>query len=136
VLVDKVADKLPGWKGKLLNKVGRLALVNSVLSSVVIYHITVFPLSKWAIKKIDRIRHNFLWQGAEEPRRGHYLVNWRRVQQPKKIGAWAYLIRNVLTGHCDFSGSGNDGRMIRSHGPTWHWHTLPPNKSCSGYAPP
>jgi hypothetical protein len=46
VLVNKVADKLPGWKGKLLNKEGRLALVNSVLSSMVIYHMTVFPLSK------------------------------------------------------------------------------------------
>jgi hypothetical protein len=85
VLVNKVADKLPGWKGKLLNKEGRLALVNSVLSSMVIYHMTVFPLSKWAIKKIDRTRCTFLWQGAEEPWRGHCLVNWRRVQWPKKI---------------------------------------------------
>jgi hypothetical protein len=46
VLVDKVAGKLPKWKGKLLNKSRKLILVNSVLSSVVLYHMTVFPLSK------------------------------------------------------------------------------------------
>jgi hypothetical protein len=60
VLIDKVARKLPKWKGKLLNKSGRLTLVNSVLSSTVIYYMTAFPLSKWAIRKIDKIRRHFL----------------------------------------------------------------------------
>jgi hypothetical protein len=55
VLVDKVAVRLPGWKGKLLNKVGRLTLVNSVLSTLVIYHMSVFQLSKWVVRKIDKI---------------------------------------------------------------------------------
>jgi hypothetical protein len=41
-LIDKVANKLPNWKGRLLNKAGRLALVNLVLSSVVTYHMTMF----------------------------------------------------------------------------------------------
>jgi len=27
---------------------------------------TAFPFSKWAIKKIDRLRRNFLWKGADE----------------------------------------------------------------------
>jgi hypothetical protein len=44
-LIDKVAAKLSSWKGKLLNKADRLALVNSVLSSIVLYHMTVL-LSK------------------------------------------------------------------------------------------
>jgi hypothetical protein len=60
VLIDKVARKLPRWKCKLLNKSGRLTLINSVLSRMVIYHMTVFPLSKWAIKKINKIRRSFL----------------------------------------------------------------------------
>jgi hypothetical protein len=49
ILIDKVVGKLPGWKGRMLNKTGRLTLVNSILSSIVTYHMTVFPLSKWTI---------------------------------------------------------------------------------------
>jgi hypothetical protein len=52
---------------------------------------TVFPLSKWAIKKIDRIRRNFLWHGSDEPRKGSCLVNWKRVQRPKKLGGLVIL---------------------------------------------
>jgi hypothetical protein len=44
-LIEKMAAKLPRWKGKLLNKIGRLTVVNSVLSSAVIYHMIVFSLS-------------------------------------------------------------------------------------------
>jgi hypothetical protein len=59
-LIDKVVRKLPRWKGKLMNKSGHLALVNSVLSSIVLYHMIVFTLSKWDIKKIDKIGRNFI----------------------------------------------------------------------------
>uniref|UniRef100_A0A0A8ZCN7 Uncharacterized protein n=1 Tax=Arundo donax TaxID=35708 RepID=A0A0A8ZCN7_ARUDO len=48
-----------------MNKPGRLTLVNMVLSSIPVYHLTAFAIKKWAIKKIDRIRRNFLWKGSE-----------------------------------------------------------------------
>ena len=50
-LIDKVGAKLTAWKGKFLNKAGRLRLLNSVLSSMPTYYLTVFKLQKWAIKK-------------------------------------------------------------------------------------
>jgi hypothetical protein len=52
---------------------------------------TVFPLSKWAIKKIDKIRPSFLWQGNEDVRGGHCLVNWKQVQWVKKLGGLGVL---------------------------------------------
>jgi hypothetical protein len=55
LLIDKVTGKLPRWKGKLLNKTCRLIHINYVLSIAVLYHMMVFPLSKWAIKKINKI---------------------------------------------------------------------------------
>jgi hypothetical protein len=90
-LVNRVAGKLPRWKGKMLNRTGRLTLVNSVLSSVVTYHMIVSPLSKWAIRRIDKIRHNFLWHGSKEERKGHCLVNWRWVQLPRKLAGLGIL---------------------------------------------
>lgn len=85
-LIDKVGARLPGWKGRLLTRAGRLTLVNSVLSYITVYHMTSFPLSKWAIKRIDRLRRNFLWKGSEQARGGHCLVNWPRVCRTKRLG--------------------------------------------------
>jgi len=81
LLIDKIGARLPGWKGHLLNKSGRQQLVQSVLSSIPTYYMTVFSLSKWAVKKIDRIQRNF-----EDARGGHCLVNWRRVCRAKFLG--------------------------------------------------
>jgi len=36
-IIEKIVDRLPGWKADLLTKVGRSILVQSVLTSMVIY---------------------------------------------------------------------------------------------------
>ena len=59
-LIEKICNRLPRWKGRLLNRVGRLTLVQSVLSSMPTYHLTIFPLAVWARKQIDKIRRSFL----------------------------------------------------------------------------
>jgi hypothetical protein len=42
-LIEKIGNRLAGWKGNLLNRAGRLTLVSSVLSSMPTYHLSVFP---------------------------------------------------------------------------------------------
>jgi hypothetical protein len=87
-LLDKMGGKLLRWKGKLLTKAARAQLVNSVLTSIVTYHVTVFALPKWLIKKIDTLRRNFLWKGEESEgnKGGICLVKWRMVCKPKDLG--------------------------------------------------
>ena len=67
LLIDKIENRLAGWKGNLLNHVGRLTLVSSILSSMPTYHLSIFPLATWARKRIDKIRRRFLWKGKAEP---------------------------------------------------------------------
>jgi hypothetical protein len=90
-LIDKVAARLPPWKGRFLNRAGRLTLVNSVLSSIPTYFITAFPLQKWAIKQVDRIRRSFLWKGSADANGGHCLVQWAKVKRLKKLGGLGVL---------------------------------------------
>ncbi|WVZ83488.1 hypothetical protein U9M48_030630 [Paspalum notatum var. saurae] len=78
---------MPASGGLLWQRRGvETALVETVLSAITTYHMTVFPLSKRAIRKIDKLRRNFLWKGAEEAKGGHCLVNWPRVCRSKKLG--------------------------------------------------
>ena len=44
-LIERIQQRLPKWKGRWLNKAGRLTLVTLVLSSMPTYHLTVFPLA-------------------------------------------------------------------------------------------
>ena len=64
-LVDKVAARLPAWKGKFLNKAGRLTVLKAVLSSIPTYFLTVFQPQKWMTKQIDKLRRGFLWKGTD-----------------------------------------------------------------------
>lgn len=85
-LIDKLADQLPGWKADLMTRVGRAVLVQSMLTSSIIYHTMALDIPHWAIKAIDKIRWNFLWQGRKEANGGHCLLTWPKVARPKKLG--------------------------------------------------
>jgi hypothetical protein len=84
--VDKVADRLPTWKAKLLTRTGRLVLTKVTLTSLVIYPALALELSPWAIRSIDKLRRASLWRGSEVVSGGHCLVAWKTVCRPEKLG--------------------------------------------------
>lgn len=55
-------------------------------NSYVLYHAMALDLPRWAIKAMDRIRHNFLWRGRKDAQGGHCLVAWGKVTRPKELG--------------------------------------------------
>jgi hypothetical protein len=77
-LVQKIGDRLPGWKKRIMSYLGRELLVKTVLSSMSVNFLTVFKLGKWILKGIDWFRRGFLWKGrdSDKIKGGHCLVNW------------------------------------------------------------
>jgi len=86
VWIEKIANKLPGWKAPLLSLAGRAVLVKAVLTAIPIYLLIALKVPKWFICSIDKIRRNFLWKGRKEANGGCCLVAWEKVMHPLDLG--------------------------------------------------
>ena len=69
-----------------------LILINSVLDSLPTYVMSLFPIPTKVVKKLNKMRRKFLWQGNEEGK-GYCLVKWGRLLLSKKDGGLG--IRNL-----------------------------------------
>lgn len=71
-------------------------MLNTVLSSMPDYFLTVFASKKWAVKRMDKIRRGFLWKGSDDAKGGHCLVRWAKVKRPKTLGGLGVLDLNMF----------------------------------------
>jgi hypothetical protein len=54
-VVDRIAGKIPTWKAGLMDKVGQLAMVKSVLGAIPIHQLLVLAPTKKVLKLIIKI---------------------------------------------------------------------------------
>lgn len=80
-IVEKVRNKLAGWKAPLLSQTGRTVLVKSVLQSIPIYTLSCYKAHVMIIDELYKIRRDFWWNHKENERKLH-LINWNKLWQP------------------------------------------------------
>jgi hypothetical protein len=85
-LMDKVADKLPAWRGRLVHRSGCLTLIKTTLSAIPVYTSISVALSPWLQKGLRKIMTAFLWTGINVVQNGKCLVAWNRIQRPLELG--------------------------------------------------
>jgi hypothetical protein len=92
---EKMNKKLGMWKSRFLSIGGRVTLINSSLSNLPMYMLSLFLTPKLVLKNRDTFRKRMLWQGGDNTRKYH-LVNWPTVCSPKDQGGLGILdLRNM-----------------------------------------
>ena len=64
-VVEQFQKRLPLWKRQYLSKGGRQTLIKSTLSSLPIYFMPLFVMSKRVAVRLEKIHRDFLWGGGE-----------------------------------------------------------------------
>ena len=82
---DKFRKRLSSWKSQYISKGGRLTLIQSTLSSLPIYCLSLFRMPVSIATRLEKIQREFLWSGDSLARKTH-LVNWKTVCTAKKKG--------------------------------------------------
>lgn len=76
--------KLNNWK-ESLNQFGKRVLVQSALSTLLVYIMQAYAIPIGTCKETDKICRDFLWGDSEDNRKVH-LVSWDEVCQPRDKG--------------------------------------------------
>ncbi|WOL00140.1 hypothetical protein Cni_G08853 [Canna indica] len=94
-IIENVDMRLSSWKGRLLSRGGRLVLINSVLSSISGYWLSIFKAPKWVIQAIVKRRRHFFWKGGMD-RGGYGGVGIKNLAMHNlaRLGRWWWELAN------------------------------------------
>jgi hypothetical protein len=73
-IIEKMENRLAGWKRLYLSKGGRLTLINSTLLSLPTYFLSLFPILVGVANRLEKLQRDFLWGGIGNEFKFH-LVN-------------------------------------------------------------
>jgi hypothetical protein len=94
-LIEKIENKLQGWKGKLLSLGGRVVLLKVVLSSIPLYWMSLYRLPVKLKKRIDQLCRSFLWYGGSSVKKNS-LVSWKILCTSKQQGGMKILDLDIM----------------------------------------
>nr|GEZ27341.1 RNA-directed DNA polymerase, eukaryota, reverse transcriptase zinc-binding domain protein [Tanacetum cinerariifolium] len=84
-VISKVSSRLSKWKLKLLSIGGRLSLLKSVLTSILLYHMCIFKVPIGVFNHLESICRNFFY-GVDGSDRKLAWIGWNMVLTSKKNG--------------------------------------------------
>ena len=72
-VVERISRRLDGWKKAYLSLGGRITLIQSCLSHIPSYFLSLFKIPVSIASKIEKMQRDFLWSGAGEGKKDHLI---------------------------------------------------------------
>jgi hypothetical protein len=88
-LVDRVCQRINGWKEKILSSGGKEVLLKAIAQAIPSYAMSVFKIPKQICKGITTTMSNFWWGDGADRKRMHWLV-WWKLCIPKMQGVMGF----------------------------------------------
>ena len=88
-LKERVANKLAGWKEKLLSNVGKEVLIKAVAQAVPSYTMSCFLLPKALCQELTGMVRHFWW-GQKKDERRMVWMSWEKMCLPKDQGGLGF----------------------------------------------
>ena len=85
-MIEKVKQRLQGWKMKSLSQAGRATLITSMASSIPSYQASSLILPPQTCSKLDALNQKFWWGSKEEIKHECCLKSWNSICTPKDVG--------------------------------------------------
>lgn len=89
-LIEKVRNKLSGWKADHLSFTGRVTLSKAVIQAIPVYTMMTMPIPKSCLNEIQRLQRRFVWGDNNQSRKWH-AVKWSVVTMPRHLGGLGIL---------------------------------------------
>ena len=97
LVVDRILRRMDGWKKNknfLLFK-GRITLIQSCLSHIPSYFLSLFKITTSIALKIEKLQRNFLGFGTEKGKKYH-LISWDIACRPKEFKGLGFKEHFIL----------------------------------------
>ncbi|XP_062075930.1 uncharacterized protein LOC133780066 [Humulus lupulus] len=111
--MSKCVKRLDGWKSAFMSRGGRLNLIQSILSSILVYYLSLFRIPKNVAGSIEKLMRDFC--GREQI--GWGLIIWylgKKSVNLEVVVVWVVKSRyEVVDGQWDTGGGGR----LSVHGP-------------------
>lgn len=114
-LISLFRAKLTGWKANHLYHGGHLTLLNSVLTLIPTYWMSMFQLPFWVVKEIDKIQRDFLRKCPNLGPKGFHLVEWKKIFRQQEMREWEILNLHIF----------NKALLVK-----WWWKIFSNQKGC------
>lgn len=88
--LDRMSNKVLGWKSKVLSYAGRATLIKAVISAIPSHAMMHHMLPSSLCANMDAKMRRFWWKHDEKNPRSLCMVAWDKICKPKKFGGLGF----------------------------------------------